>query len=411
MNRPTTPRRIIIVGADFGFPNGSGATARVRCYAEGLRLSGAVPYVVIAGVVSPDELDDGNTEVAGEWNGVRYEYASGAVCGASTFLGRRRQELRSIRRLAHLILPRGDGGLDAVLLYGWIPRWLVPLRLLCTLGRTAFLLDVSEYPYVYRPGVGPVRRMGRALFLRAGLKLPDGVIVITGFLEQSLAPLLRRRAWLLRVPIMVDASRFDVPVEPTPGLVAYAGHLGHSAELNDLVAAVELVARRDPAVRLAIIGGVSDGQRRDLIDRIAAHGLAGSVELVGPASADAIPALLARATVLVLARADGLFSRAGMPTKLGEYLASGRPVVVTATGDIPRYLHDGVDSYLVPPGDVARLSEAIERALHDPLAASVGLAGRGVAKRSFDPALHMARVLEALRGSAGLGQEHSGHNR
>ena len=56
---------------------------------------------------------------------------------------------------------------------------------------------------------------------------------------------------------------------------------------------------------------------------------------------------LRTARVLALPRPAGSFSQAGLPTKVAEYLASGRPVVVTAVGDLPLYLRDGVDAYLV----------------------------------------------------------------
>jgi glycosyltransferase involved in cell wall biosynthesis len=88
-----------------------------------------------------------------------------------------------------------------------------------------------------------------------------------------------------------------------------------------------------------------------------------------------------------------------MPTKLGEYLATGRPVVVTATGDIPKYLHDGVEAFVVEPGDVHSFSEALERALYNPVAAEVGRAGQRLARREFDTVVHMRRLLETIEAT------------
>ena len=53
------------------------------------------------------------------------------------------------------------------------------------------------------------------------------------------------------------------------------------------------------------------------------------------------------AGAFALPREDALFSRAGFATKLGEYLASGRPVIASATGDVELYLKDDVDAFLV----------------------------------------------------------------
>jgi glycosyltransferase involved in cell wall biosynthesis len=122
----------------------------------------------------------------------------------------------------------------------------------------------------------------------------------------------------------------------------------------------------------------------------------GALELSGFARAEAMPGLLCGCAVLALPRAAGLFSTAGMPTKLGEYLSTGRPVVVTATGDIPLCLHDGTDAFVVEPGDAAGFARGLERALYDPASLDVGRAGRELARREFDPIVHMRRLLDAI---------------
>lgn len=384
--------RIAIVGPDFGFPNGTGAVSRVRCYASGLVACGARPVVLIVGASAPDQSNSGNTVAAGEWNGVPFEYATGTTLSAPGFIGRRIQELRALRRLASVVLGNRDRP-DAVLLYGTVPRWGLPLRILCSVAHIPLIQDISEFPGVDYPHRGRLRVAAHLLRLRANLWLPDGFVVITTFLHEHLRPRVRRAAWMITVPIMVEGSRFNTAAERVPGLVSYAGNFGHLEELEDLVTAAALAARRVPSLHVEIIGAASPGQR-DSVERIVrAAGMEGRVALPGPVQAEDIPARLSRASALVLARADGLFSRAGMPTKLGEYLATGRPVVVTSTGDIPRYLHDGVDSFLVPPRDVSALADGMVRALTDERAAEIGLAGRDVALRSFDPAPHMRRLI------------------
>ena len=59
-----------------------------------------------------------------------------------------------------------------------------------------------------------------------------------------------------------------------------------------------------------------------------------------------MPKYLCNAKLLALARPDSIQAQGGFPTKLGEYLATGRPVVVTKVGEIPDYLEDGVNAFL-----------------------------------------------------------------
>src|SRR5207302_1804391 len=74
----------------------------------------------------------------------------------------------------------------------------------------------------------------------------------------------------------------------------------------------------------------------------------------------------AGAAVLAIPLFDDVKSTARFPTKLGEYLASGRPVVTNGIGEIPRYLKDGVNAVIVPPGDARVFGQAIAEVLDHP---------------------------------------------
>jgi glycosyltransferase involved in cell wall biosynthesis len=132
-------------------------------------------------------------------------------------------------------------------------------------------------------------------------------------------------------------------------------------------------------------------------------GLVERVEFTGSVGRLEIPGLLREAAAFALPRASGIFSTAGFPTKLGEYLAMGKPVVVTATGDIPLYLRDGVDAYLVPPDDTHAFAARLAEVFADPSAArEVGERGRETARREFDIVSQCRRLADFMEevGSA-----------
>jgi len=67
----------------------------------------------------------------------------------------------------------------------------------------------------------------------------------------------------------------------------------------------------------------------------------------------------------------------GTPVSAIEALAAGRPVVATRVGGVPDVVRDGIDGFLVDPGDVEALAERLARLAADPaLARQMGEAGR-----------------------------------
>jgi glycosyltransferase involved in cell wall biosynthesis len=107
---------------------------------------------------------------------------------------------------------------------------------------------------------------------------------------------------------------------------------------------------------------------------------------------------MSRARCLVLPRPDSQQARAGFPTKLGEYLALGRPVVVTKVGEIPRFLEDGRTAYLVETGHVENFANKLREVFADrERAEKIGLAGKEVAKSCFDWRNHEGTFCEWMR--------------
>jgi colanic acid/amylovoran biosynthesis glycosyltransferase len=53
----------------------------------------------------------------------------------------------------------------------------------------------------------------------------------------------------------------------------------------------------------------------------------------------------------------------GLPVVIMEAMAVGRPVVTTRIAGIPELVREGVDGWLVPPGDIVALKQAMRECL------------------------------------------------
>lgn len=131
------------------------------------------------------------------------------------------------------------------------------------------------------------------------------------------------------------------------------------------------VAARCPWARFSIAGG-PPARAALLSDRIRDAGVT-NVSLLGELRPVDARALQADADVLVAPFARRIESDSGhdiarwtSPMKLFEYMASGRPIVVSDLPVLREVLRPEVDALMVPPEDVDAFAEALERLREDP---------------------------------------------
>lgn len=125
-----------------------------------------------------------------------------------------------------------------------------------------------------------------------------------------------------------------------------------------------------PQAKLTLVGEGPMAAR--LRSQAADLGIADSLEFLGQVDRAVVARILDASMCLVLpSRSEGL------PRIALEAMARGRAVVGSTGGGIPDAVEDGVTGLLVPPGDVAELTNALVEVLGNPeRAASMGAEGR-----------------------------------
>lgn len=206
-------------------------------------------------------------------------------------------------------------------------------------------------------------------------KLFDGAICISDVLVEFWRKHGRKGVPILKLPMTVDVEAIDNIPPSQCGNSPYICYAGGMTEEKDgvetLKKAYEFVKRQYPQVELKLLHDLPH---------------------------DEAVSVMKGAACLALARPDSLQAQAGFPTKLGEYLATGRPVVVTRTGEIDRFLVNGESAYLAEPGNVDDIARQISSVFADTdKAARIGYAGRNVALMVFDWRVHQKELTEWLR--------------
>ena len=134
-------------------------------------------------------------------------------------------------------------------------------------------------------------------------------------------------------------------------IVGSAGRLSPEKGFGVLVEAAAIVARSDPGSRVHPLRRRPAPRDDPAADRRSSGWNGGSS---WPGFRDDLDRFLPHWDLSVLPS----FTE-GLPTVVLESYAAGVPVVATAVGGTPEAVADGVDGYLVPPGDPAALARRI----------------------------------------------------
>jgi glycosyltransferase involved in cell wall biosynthesis len=402
VRRDGTPLRVLIAGDNFAFPEGQGATTRVRAMGRGLVRAGADVDVVATTYMQWAGDGVGDLAASGVIDGMHYRHATGAPVAGPSRVRRRWGRLRGVGSACGSALGLGAPAPDAVIFF---TNDRVALTLAvggaAKLRRSVLLLDGCELPFVYRQDDARTRA-ARAAYDHGFLNLYDGILAISGVLEDHFRRRVGSGTRVLRMPILVDCERFArggaSPRSAAAPYIAYSGSLAYTKGITTLLHAFRDIAGRHPDMSLRITGlGVPREYRGELERLVCEFGLGGRVEFLGLIPGAEFPDFLRAATALVIPHPAADFSAAAFPTKLGEYLASGTPVVVTRVGEVEDYVTDGDTAFVADPGDPQALAAALDAVLGDrQRAAAVGAAGAALAWREFDIGRQGRRLCEFI---------------
>lgn len=177
------------------------------------------------------------------------------------------------------------------------------------------------------------------------------------------------------------AREFAGQIEKPAGelWVTYAGTLSACYDIDTLIRAMSEVQRTHPEAKLKLLG--DGGERAHLVEAAAETGC--DVEFLGYQPYRKMAAYLCASDILV----NSLVGKAAQSivTKIGDYLAAGKPLINAAVGAEFRHKveEDGF-GVNVQPGDASALSAALTRLIEDASARErMGERARHIAEQQF----------------------------
>ncbi|MBL9202944.1 MAG: glycosyltransferase [Opitutaceae bacterium] len=306
---------------------------------------------------------------------------------------------RALVRFVRGLLTTGQPGARGLLLYNQDPWLSMRLADVCKAARIPFLQQYAELHVAqdFRARWLQGYFLREQMHMRLAPRRADGNLVISSWLRDRVE--LEGGRNILRLPAFVDVDFWDAaiglaPNRRVPGRIVYVGEGARRDCLETIIAAAALSRKWSPKIELRLVG-LSGKRGRALRNHegVITMPRLNHAELACEYSA-------AAATILL--RSDDQSSRACFPTRLGEMLLGGAPVILSDMPDYNLEFVHGLNAYLVNPSDLQGIARCMVAATSgDEENDRIGAAGRLVARTRLNPKCHLAAVAQWLDRACG----------
>jgi len=378
--------QVICVCGGCGFPL-TATAARIINVGKALQAAG-IGFRLLHCGPSPVSL---NTQKSGVYQGISFEYTTG-LKRPKTLLARLPVYARALVGLTwRLCRLRPLRRRTAIYLYSMEGPLVLYTGILCRLLGLPVVQEMCEW----FPSDAARPAFTHWLYRKVIFAQATGTLVISKWLEHRVrerSVVANPRLLIHLLPSMVDSQRFvDASPETAsvPATVPYflwCG-VGYTEDVLFLIRVLALVNREGYRCKLRIISAAFLlWGPQTILDYAAKQGLPpDAIDLMGCVDDRTLAMSYKSAAALLLPLWDNDMSRARMPNKLAEYLASGRPAITCRVGDLLDFLFHGVNAYLSKPGDERDFANQMIEILRDPSRANrIGAAGQKTSIDRFD---------------------------
>lgn len=359
----------VVIIYENEFPGSGATTEHIMSYSKGLvKLGHEVWVLPLQPYIDKKNPPQQLPQIQGIYEGIHYLYPANTIYWPhrrSAILTKVFLKFKSYWGVYRFLQ---SNKVDALLhvfpneiTYG-LCKWI------CKLSHYPFVVEKTELPKIYKNEAYYNSTYFRRIFkiyIENVFAYPDAWIVETKTLQNYYQKFSKPDASFHILPMTVEVERFSnlKKNQHSENYIAYCGNMREDDGLSILINAFKLIADKYPDYKLKLAGNSDDTpKQKELVKQL---NIEDRVVFSGRMDRELIPEFLGNARLLVLASPTSLRSCATMPCKVGEYLCTEVPVVVTALGEINNYLIDRENAYLAQPDSAEKFAQKMDDALSD----------------------------------------------
>lgn len=348
---------MIYIITDHTFPFGYAATRRIRCLARLFQSTGETCKVIVVSrsdnpSLIPDKLTDA-------YDGIEYHHVGKIKKRLPGVLGR----IQSLCHETTLIFWLNGHICKNDIVYGYIDRSARFLsKLISTVQHKGgkYVAELCEYPFVYEDNK-EVAELKRVEYEEKIFPLCDGIIAISDNLLKYVSNKVKKGCEVINIPILLDPDNDFIEDKSNEASYPYIFHSGtHTEQKDGFIGMLTAFGKALPSlpsnIKFVSTGRVDSKEIEDVILRL---NMNEHVIFTGYLEEKELKDYLSGASVVIINKLQSIQNEYCFPTKMGEYLAAGKYLIITDYGEPARWLRNGLNAAVVPVGNTEALAKAI----------------------------------------------------
>lgn len=370
------------------FPNGMAATNRIKSYAKALKNEGIECIILI---FKRTEINSRrNINVHGYYEGIPFKYMGTTTKRHKNLIVRKYNDYNDYFKLKKYLKTELKSG-DIVFAYCGDLIWSSNDIINIVHSRKAkFVRDLCELPYGTKKET-IITKCYRYYILKFIFPKIDGVIAISESLKKLANKYMSNPKGQLKIPIMVDFDEFETEDASVSSEIEYIFHSGTLYEQKDgilgMIEAFGIASQQmNQPIHFISTGTIEKSPHaKEIRLLINKYNLNNKIFFKGYLNDCEKKECLSKATLVIINKYRTLQNEYCFSTKLGEYLAAAKPVIITNVGEAINWLKDRESAYIIEPGDTKCLAKTIIEVFNNPEERKhIALKGKEICKKNFD---------------------------
>ena len=381
--RQHTNKHIVFLGEN-GFPKGLAAIQRMTLMAKSLLHEGCEVTVVCRKGVWQQNQNE-NSNIKGNYEGVNYRYTSKSVFKPEGFFNRNSQKLKGLvgeyKYLKHL---KKQGELDIAIVSNMSAFHLVRYLIYSALLNFPVILNFVEMASSMQDRKSFSLKVNDYLSDKLIIKFFDGALPISDKLfnyYKAVSPSKPN----MKLPILCDFEKFNVQPNKQEPYFLYCGSIAYKEVIDFVLEAYKHIDQKEHVKLYMIISGGSNEETQLLQKQMNEDFENKRIRLFSNIPYGQLVDLYTNAEALLIPLRPTIQDVSRFPHKIGEYLASGSPVITTNVGEIKNYFEDGKTALIANEYAIEAFAEKMQFVLaHQEKARAIGLNGKELGLKEFD---------------------------